>query len=482
MMPSFLLFVALQATLAAEPRIPVAVAIDSLPLSLPQAVDRAIRIGDESRAAAAQIDVADAQVTIARAAGLPQFRVNTSQSHVIQSARASAVGQIFNQPNTYTANAVLSQTLFQGGRVIAGSRAAAGLRGAARLDQTETAAQVSLDVQRAYLQALFAGNFAEIQDTALALAQQRLAQTVLFEKAGRASRYDVLRAGVERANLQPTVIQAHSDVELAMVDLRRLINVPFDQPLKLTTRIDTVSVVSWIARLRADEGRTNRAALRSAELVSQARHAAVGVARADLLPTVSIQGLVGAQAFPQTGFPTTRGRFEEIPCADGSTTRVCTRQNGGWFGDKSFGVSIGVPIFDGLRAKGAIDLASAQARLADLQLAQTRERVESETAAARAELDRAEALFAARGQNAAEAAEAYRLASLRQSRGLATQLEVSDAQLALTLARTNEARAVYDLYLAAAGYARAIGRPPQLFDLPATTTRTSLPLPAKRAP
>lgn len=480
MMPSFLLLVALQGTLGTQPRI--SSPSDSLPLSLPQAVERAIRIGDESRAAAAQVDVADAQVTVARAAGLPQLRVNTSQSHVIQSARASAVGQIFNQPNTYTANAVLSQTLFQGGRIMAGSRAAAAARGAARLDQTEVAAQVSLDVQRAYLQALFAANFAEIQDTALALAQQRLAQTMQFEKAGRASRYDVLRAGVERANLQPTVIQAHSDVELALVELRRLINVAPDQPLKLTSRIDTTSVLGWIAQLRADQGVANRAALRSAELVSQGRHAAVSVARADLFPTIGIQGIVGAQAFPLSGFPTTRGRFEEIPCADGSTTRVCTRQNGGWFGDKSFGVTIGIPIFDGFRAKGAIDLASAQARLADLQLAQTRERVESETAAARAELDRAQAQFAARGQNAAEAAEAYRLASLRQSRGLATQLEVSDAQLALTLARTNEARAVYDLYLAAAGYARAIGRPPQLFDLPATTTRTSLPPSVKRAP
>jgi outer membrane protein TolC len=161
---------------------------------------------------------------------------------------------------------------------------------------------------------------------------------------------------------------------------------------------------------------------------------------------------------------------------------VCTQQNGGWFGDKSFGVQIGWPIFDGFRAKGAIDLASAQARVADLELAQTRERVASEVAIARAELDRAQALFAARGQNASEAAEAYRLASLRQSRGLATQLEVSDAQLALTLARTNTARAVYDLYLAAAGYARALGRPPQAFDLPSTTTRTALPNQATRAP
>jgi outer membrane protein len=476
------MLLALQGTPAFDPAQPASPPTDSLPLSLPQAVDRAIRIGDESRAAAAQVDIADAQVTIARATGLPQVRLNGSQTHVVQSARASAVGAIFNQPNTYTANATFSQVLFQGGKIIAGSRAARALTSSARLDQTEAVAQVSLDVQRAYLQALFAATYAEIQDTALALAQQRLAQTVQFEKAGRASRYEVLRAGVERANLLPTVIQAHSDVELALVDLRRLINVSFDQALVLTTRLDTASVLSWVARLRADAGQMNRAALRSAELVSQARHDAVSVARADLFPTISFSGLVGAQAFPLTGFPSARGRLEVIPCADGSTTRVCTQQNGGWFGDKSFGITIGVPLFDGLRAKGAIDLAAGQARLADLQLAQTRERVATEAASARAELDRAQALFAAKGQTASEAAEAYRLASLRQSRGLATQLEVSDAQLALTLARTNEARAVYDLYLAAAAYARALGRPPHAFDLPSTTTRTALPNPTKRAP
>jgi len=482
MMPFLLMLLALQGQPAGERPLSPPPRADSVSLSLPQAVDRAIRIGDEARAAAGQIDVADAQVVMARSAGLPQLRLNGSQSHVFQSARASAVGSIFNQPNTYTANATLSQTLFQGGKILAGSRAAGDLKNAARLDQTEVVAQVSLEVQRAYLQVLFAATYAEIQDTALALAEQRFAQTAQFEKAGRASRYDVLRAGVERANIKPTVIQAHSDVELALVDLRRLINVPSDQPLKLTTRLDTAAVRSWVERLRVNDAPANRGALRSAELVAQARRAAVTVARADLFPTISISGLVGAQAFPLTGFPSSRGSFETIPCADGTTTRACTKQNGGWFGDKSFAVSVGVPIFDGLRAKGAIDLAAAQARLADVQLAQTRERVASEAAAARAELDRAEALFAAQGQNASEAAEAYRLASLRRSTGLATQLEVSDAQLALTLARTNEARAVYDLYLAAAGYARALGRPPQAFDLPATTLRTSLPNPVKRAP
>jgi outer membrane protein TolC len=440
---------------------------DSVALSLPEAVGRALKVGDEARAAAAQVDVTDAQVTIARAAGLPQLRFNGNQSHVYESARAAAVGQIFNQPNTYTANATLTQPLFQGGRILAASKAASRVRNASRFDQTEVLAQLSLDVQRAYLQALFAGTLASIQDTAYALAGERLTQVQQFEKAGRASRYDVLRANVERANLQPAVIQARSDVELALVDLRRLINAPSNQPIKLTTRLDAAEVIRWVAQLKTDNAPPRRAAVMSAELIADARRAGITVARADLLPTINLSGVLGGQAFPLSGFPTKSGRIETIDCPAGSAEgRVCTQQNGGWFRDKSLAISVGLPIFDGLRAKGAIDLASAQARLADLQLAQTRERVASEAAAARAELDRAEALYSALGETAGQATEAFKLASLRYSRGLATQLEVADAQLALTVARTNAARAVYDLYIAAAAYARALGREPQMFAIP----------------
>ena len=49
---------------------------DTLRLAIEEAVTRAVRQSDESRLAAAQIDVTEAQVTTARAAGLE----NTSAS------------------------------------------------------------------------------------------------------------------------------------------------------------------------------------------------------------------------------------------------------------------------------------------------------------------------------------------------------------------------------------------------------------------
>ena len=234
---------------------------------------------------------------------------------------------------------------------------------------------------------------------------------------------------------------------------------PVDQPVALTTGIDTVTALQLAESVRALEGVADRAAVRAAEEDLRARREGVRIARADLLPTLGFSFQTGFQAFPPIGmgFPTRRGVLAPSFCPEPDATRSC--QNGGWFQDRAAGLQLSIPVFDGLRAKGNIDLAQAQQRLAELRLRQSREQVTLEVARARAELDRARSDFAARSQTSAEADEAFRLATLRFSRGISTQLEVSDAQLALLTARTGEARATIDLYLAAAELARALGRP-----------------------
>ena len=434
---------------------------DTLPLSLETAVERALTVGDEVLLARAQVDLADAQVTTARATALPQLRVNGFYTHVVENARAQAVGQIFNQPNTYNTNANLSQIVFQGGRALGGIRAARRTRQAARMSAEEARNNASFDVQQAYLEALFAQQMADIQNRNLELADAQLKQVVQFESSGRAARYDVLRARVERANIEPLAIQARSDYDIALLELKRLANIKAEQPISLTTKLDPQSVETMVTMISSQqESADNRASVQAARLNAEARHAGIAVARADFLPTITLFVQSGYQAFPFTGFPTGRGRLDPITCPDDSPVgRICTLQNGGWFSDRSLGVQFTWPLFDGLRAKGNYDAAHAQAKIADRQYQQEREDVAIEIERANAELRRAHAFFAAQRQNATEANEAFRLASLRYNRGLSTQLDVTDSQLALLTARTNEARAVYDLYLAIADLARSQGKP-----------------------
>ena len=433
---------------------------DTLFLSLDAAVTRAVRQSDEMRLARAQVDVANAQITVARASVIPQLRITGNYNHVIENARAQAVGQIFNQPNTYNTNAILSQTLFQGGREFAGMRLAARSREAAEESEVETRSLTTVSVQRAYLQVLYADRIIQIQEENYKLSAERVAQVEQLEAAGRAARYDVLRARVQRSNLEPTLIQSRSDRTLAMLELKRVLNIPLEQPVALTTSLDAAAVQPFVTSFveQAAARAAVRPAVRAAELTARARRDAVSVARADLFPTISASISNGYQAFPVSGLPPLRGRVSNDFCPDGSAAnRTCN--NGGFFNDRAVNVQMSWPIFDGLRSRGAIESAHAQARIADLQLAQTRENVAVEQARSRAELERARATFEARKQNVSEANEAYQLAALRFSRGLSTQLDVSDAQLALLTAQTNEARAVYDLYLASAELARTLGLP-----------------------
>jgi outer membrane protein TolC len=181
------------------------------------------------------------------------------------------------------------------------------------------------------------------------------------------------------------------------------------------------------------------------------------VARADFMPSISLFLNNGYTALPSSsGFPTRWGQTSAANCAPGTDpSRVC--QNNGWYPDQTFGVQMTWAIFDGLRTKGSVDLASAQERVARANLDLVREQALVEQAQARAEFTRAEAVYNALAQNAAEADESYRIAALRFERGLGTQLEVKDAQFALLNARVNAARATTDYYLAAAELARSYG-------------------------
>jgi outer membrane protein len=441
------------------------VATDTLLLSFDVAVSRALRDGEEVRAATAQVNVAEAQIGVARATGLPQLRINSGYSQVLENARANIVGAVFNQAFTYNANAQLQQPLFLGGRVVAGARAANAVRGAARAGTAEVRGQVVVDVERAYLNALFTKRLIDIQQRNLALANDRVVQTRQLEQAGRASRYDVLRLKVERANLEPALVQAQNDYTIAVLNLRRLVNVPAERPLTLVSELDTLALQRLIASVdTAPADVEARGSVRAAELTRTAREAGVRVARADLFPTVTATITSGFLALPTSnGLPTRGGQTANSFCPDGSAaTRLC--QNNGWFADRNFGFQVSWPIFDGLRTKANLENAHAQVDQANIQLAQVREQVAIEAAAARAEFSRARTLFEARRETVAEATEAYDLAVLRNSRGVGTVLDVSDAQLNLVRAQVNAARAIYDVFLAAADLARATGRPIPLPD------------------
>ena len=458
------------------PSVAAAQRADTVRLSVTDALTRVLRESDEIKIGQAQYEVTGAQVTQARASGLPALNLRGSYTQQTRNARATIVSTgIFGQSYTYTSTLALTQPIFQGGRIFAGMRAAGDVRDASRHTLLETRARLTMDAHTAYLGAILARELVLIQEENAKLADARLAQVQQLEKAGRASRYDLLKARVDRANLEPTLLQARSNRELADIELKQLLNYPGDAVLLLTNELDTAALRAAVSAIvnSVATGSVSRSSVRAAEATVDARREGVRIARADFMPTFSVFFNNGYTALPATsGFPTVWGRTSQVPCpSPDNADRTCAQQNNGWYPDRSFGVQMQWPLFDGLRTKGSVDLAGAQERVARAQLEQARELVTVEVARAKAEFARADATYNTLQQNTAEADEAYRIAALRFERGLGTQLEVNDAQFALLTARVNAARATIDYYLAAAELARSHGR-----EIPPPPTReTSAP-------
>src|SRR4051794_15234185 len=85
---------------------------DTLRLTIQAAVTQALPASDEIRTSQAQKDPPAPQAGPARAAGLPQPRLTSTYTHAYENARAQAVGQVFNQPNTYNTSLNFSQAVF----------------------------------------------------------------------------------------------------------------------------------------------------------------------------------------------------------------------------------------------------------------------------------------------------------------------------------------------------------------------------------
>lgn len=450
-------------------------------LTLEQAVARAVDDSEEIRLARARVSLADAQVTATRSQALPQISGNLGYTRTFESvfsgggggfqipdsmrfspdpsaplpdrvrylednsglAALGALGGLFSdlpfgQEHVYQATVSASQLLYSGGRVGTALKIADRFRSAARLELEEQAAEIEFQVRSAYFRALLAGELAASAAEALAQADNFLAEEELRLQAGLASELDVLRAEVARDNLRPQLVQADNAAELALLDLKRLVDVPLTAPLELATPLTPPDPATQReGRIDVETLTAERPAIRAAREQVEMRGSAVDVARSAFLPEVRVVMNYGKQLLPT-------GMFDfDTP----------------WRTDWNAGLQISVPIFNGGQRFADVEVARIELDQARTQLDQLVEVVQLQYEQALAERDRSLEAIAARQTTVQAAARVHDLTVLQYEQGQATQLEVSQARLELLNARTNLAQAIADYHIAAASVDRALARP-----------------------
>ncbi|MDO8793445.1 MAG: TolC family protein [Vicinamibacterales bacterium] len=450
---------------------------DTVDLALLKAIERAGSLSQEVRLARSQVDLAAAQVRAAGASALPQIDGNVAYVRTFESpfstggaqlpdslrfepdtlatleervrylerraptAGLGSLGQLFGdlpfgRENAYNFSLTGSQTLYSGGRLGAAQRIAREFLDVARLGLREQLAEIELQVRSAYVRARLAQEFETIAQAAVAQAVEFFAQEQLRLTAGLASELEVLRADVTLANLRPQLVQARNSAELAELDLKRLIDLPLTQAVRLVTPLAVTAEQLDTTTVDVQLLVAQRAAIRAAERQVAIREQQVRIARAAYLPSAGLRVNYGRQIFPNGAFDF-RGQD--------------------WRTDFSATVALQIPIFSGFRRQAEVAQAQVQLEQERLRLLQLRESVQLQYQQALGERQRAAASISARRRTVDQAQRVHNLTVLRYDRGLATQLDVSDARLALLQARTNLAQAMADYLIAQAEVARALG-------------------------
>lgn len=413
---------------------------DSLRLGLDEAVRRATRVNEDVLVARAEQARAEGLVTEVRSDALPQVTANVGYTRNIQSpvlflSQGDQVQQIsIGNDNEYSFGLSLRQTVFDFS--LGPARTAARLSREATGAQVEAArTEVALRTREAYYAVLLGRELVRVQEMALEQARRRLEQVEDFRRAGTASEFDLLTAQVEVENLRPDLIQARNQQELARNRLKRTAGIPLERPVAFTDSFprpseDPASEASYVERAvdaRPDlRGQRVRVELQEENLTAQER---------DALPTLDLVAGLTRQASSDDLLP---------PEQDFVQTATA-------------GLSFSLPLFDGRRRAGQVQQAEAALNREEFRLRQLRENIRLEVQQAHQEMMAARERIDALTTTVRRAERALEIAQTRFRNGLSTQVELNDAELAVTRARTNQARARHDYAVARARLMAAAG-------------------------
>jgi outer membrane protein TolC len=375
------------------------------------------------------------------------------------------IGVQFGADNQWSTTVALEQPLFSAAAFI--GVGAAGRYESLQEEMVRGVTQgVVTRVRMAYYQLLLQQEQLRLTDNSVRRVRESLKETKALNDAGLSSDYDVLRLEVELANLEPNLRRAENAVHQA----RRQIVVELDLPTD-----GAVAVEGSLASMNLDDLAANdpanrevlaftgfagaqteevdraiamaqdlRSDLRQLQLTESLRKTEMRLEQVEYLPRVTFFGnyIINAQ---DNGSPNFFGR--------GDGQRAYGR---------NVGVRVSVPIFTGLRRDARVDQKRAALRQAETQtrLAADQARLQVENLVEQSD----EALLRARGQKLAvrQAQRGFDIASAQYREGLSSQLELTDAEVALRQSEFNYAQAVYDYLVARARLDEATGQVPMV--------------------
>lgn len=248
---------------------------------------------------------------------------------------------------------------------------------------------------------------------------------------GVVAKVDVLRSEVELADAEQNLIKAQNAYDLAVANLNNVIGLPLDTELIVSERLGYYKYANTLENC-INFALVNRPELFQAEAGVEAARAGVKVARSGFMPQVAV-----------------------------SATNSWTAHS--WPGDENenwgVGLNVSLNVFDSGVTAAKVRSADANLVKAEETYRQTRDAVQLDVRSSYLNLREAEKRIGTAKVAVDKAEEDYHIAQVRYQAGVGTNLDVMDAQVALTAAKNNYIQALYDYNTSGAELEKAMGVP-----------------------
>lgn len=321
----------------------------------------------------------------------------------------------------------MSWSLYNGGRTEAQiDQAKLGVE-TADLNVEKAKQQLVLNATTDYYSVLEARNMRAVNEETVNNLKAHLNIVQAKYQEGVSAKAEVLRAEVEVANADQNLIKVQNQYELAVAKLLTTMNMDASTEIQLKGELaylaDTRTIADAIATAKK-----NRPEAIQAQIAIDSAQKGIDIAASAKKPTVTLSA-------------STDGR-DLLPTDDN-----------GW------GISAKASwnVFDGGVAKSKISQAETAATKAKLQAEQTMDSIEQEVRQSYLNMKEAEKRLSTTEVTVNKAQEDLYIARETYKAGVSTNLDVFDAQLAFTQAKTNHVQALYDYNVNKANLDKAMG-------------------------
>jgi outer membrane protein TolC len=416
-------------------------------MTLQESIDFAIRNNPAVQASAKKVDAADARLFQAAGAFLPTVKLDSSynksytQPSTVQITMQTTAGAV-TQDITFGTNATgtirgssasVSQPVFVAA-LFPGFQIAKKGADSAREDYRKVVLDTSFNVTQAYFGVLAAGRLVKLQQESKDMAQTHLQQVNRMVAAGVSTVADKLRTEVRLANADVDLTKAKNTLEIARANFNNALGKPQETPVALEEEgfsglLKNLPVYPDLMKV-ALEWRPDWKSFLLGKEISEEN---LRLAQVNYLPSVFLNGTLGNRVTAYPAYSTDVNSWTVTGAASWTP-------------------------FDGFGTLNRIREAEASLAAQKASEDQVRNGIALEVKNAYLNVISILESISSNKKAVDSAQENFKVSNQRYLAGAGTNLELMDAQVALTQTRLNYLRALFDLEVGKAKINQVVGK------------------------